>query len=79
MLYRKFNENSRQAGIRIETIFEAMQKIDGVTIIAGGDTIDAAGKCGTLESYSHTSLAGGATLEFLAGKELPALKAMVEL
>lgn len=62
-----------------KTIFEAMKNLKGVTVVAGGDTIDAAGKAGALEFYSHISLAGGATLEFLAGKELPALKAMTEL
>ena len=45
----------------------------GETTIAGGDTIDLARKYGSLDDYSHMSLAGGATLEFLAGKTLPAL------
>ena len=53
-----------------------MQKVKGKTIIAGGDTIDFVRKYGNLENYSYASLAGGATLEFLAGKELPALKAL---
>ncbi len=48
------------------------------TIIAGGDTIDVARKYANLEDYSHVSLAGGATLEFLAGKELPALLPLIE-
>lgn len=43
------------------------------TIIAGGDTIDVARRYSDLGDYSLVSLAGGATLEFLAGKELPAL------
>jgi 3-phosphoglycerate kinase len=60
-----------------ESILGAMKNLkknlDGETIIAGGDTIDAAGELGSLDEYSNVSLAGGATLEFLAGKELPAL------
>lgn len=56
-----------------KTVLEAIKKIQGTTIIAGGDTIAVAEKCGNLDDYSHVSLAGGATLEFLAGKELPAL------
>jgi len=57
-------------------VIESMQKVKGKTIIAGGDTIDFVRKYGNLENYSYASLAGGATLEFLAGKELPALKAL---
>ena len=57
-------------------IINAMKEVDGTTIIAGGDTIDLVRKYGKLENYTHVSLAGGATLEFLAGKELPALKAL---
>jgi len=58
------------------SVIEAMKNLNGETIIAGGDTIDLFRKYGKLEDYSHISLAGGATLEFLAGKELPALKAL---
>lgn len=54
------------------------QNSGGVTIVAGGDTIDATRKYSNLENYSHVSLAGGATLDFLAGKELPALKALAQ-
>ncbi|MBI5139527.1 phosphoglycerate kinase [Candidatus Nomurabacteria bacterium] len=60
------------------SILESMKKSKGVTIIAGGDTIDVARKYTNLRDYSHVSLAGGATLEFLAGKELPALKTLTE-
>ena len=58
-------------------IFDAMKNLTknlgGETIIAGGDTIDVARKYENLDDYSQISLAGGATLEFLAGKTLPAL------
>ncbi len=50
----------------------------GETTIAGGDTIDAARRFSKLENYSHVSLAGGATLDFLAGNELPALTPLWE-
>ena len=49
------------------------KNLGGETIIAGGDTIDVARKYENLDDYSQISLAGGATLEFLAGKTLPAL------
>ena len=60
-----------------ESVINAMKNVAGETIVAGGDTIDAFRKYGKLEDYTHISLAGGATLEFLAGKELPALKALL--
>jgi phosphoglycerate kinase len=56
-----------------QAVLEAMKKVDGKTIIAGGDTIELVRNYAKLEDYTHISLAGGATLEFLAGKELPAL------
>ena len=65
----KFIEGSK-------SVIEAMKSVNGKTIIAGGDTIDMVCKYGSLEDYTYASLAGGATLEFLAGKELPALKAL---
>lgn len=67
----KFAEGSK-------SILNAMKAIKGTTIIAGGDTIDVARRYSDLKNYSHVSLAGGATLDFLAGKELPALKALTE-
>lgn len=61
-----------------QVILKAMKNVRGETIIAGGDTIETARKYGNLDDYSHVSLAGGATLEFLAGKELPALLPLME-
>ena len=62
-------------------ILDAMKNLSqngGETTIAGGDTIDVARKYENLDDYSHISLAGGATLEFLAGKTLPALVPLME-
>jgi phosphoglycerate kinase len=74
-------EDERFAG-GSEAIFSAMKNAkknsSAETIIAGGDTIDVARKHGSLEDYSDVSLAGGATLEFLAGKVLPALVPLME-
>lgn len=44
------------------------------TLVAGGDTIEALKKYGDTDKVSYVSLAGGATLEFLAGKKLPAIE-----
>lgn len=58
-------------------ILKAMAETTAETIVAGGDTIDSVVKYGDISKYTYTSLAGGATLDFLAGKELPALKALL--
>jgi phosphoglycerate kinase len=55
-------------------IAKAMEIAEATTIIAGGDTIEAAKKYCDTNKITHLSLAGGATLEFLAGKELPVLQ-----
>ncbi len=60
-------------------IFKAMLDVSkkGEAVIAGGDTIEVAEKYTNLDDFSHVSLAGGATLEFLAGKVLPALTPLI--
>lgn len=47
---------------------------DGYTVVGGGDTSDAVYKLGLEEGFDFISLAGGATLNFLAGVELPVMK-----
>ncbi len=70
----KFEDENMKTGT--QNILSELQKVQGNTVIAGGDTIEASLQFGGIDSYSHVSLAAGATLEFLAGKELPALKAL---
>ena len=72
----KFEDEKFARGSK--AILDAMKNPDIVSIIAGGDTIDVARKYSNLDDYSHVSLAGGATLEFLAGKELLALVPLME-
>lgn len=49
----------------------ALAHCAGFTVIGGGETVAAARRAGVLESISHVSTGGGASLEFLAGKTLP--------
>ena len=48
----------------------------GFSVAGGGDTISAASKAGVLDKLDYVSTAGGAFLEFVEGRKLPALEAL---
>lgn len=63
----KFNRGTK-------LLCETMAQIEAITVIGGGDTASAVINMGYKDKFTHISTGGGAALELLEGKKLPALE-----